>query len=80
MKIKSPKNYKIFIDKISKVLEINKKKINLDLKLGRIKYFDSLKALEILALFENDFKKNINPSIINDNCTIKKLFNIYKKK
>ena len=80
MKIKSPENYKIFIDKISKVLEVDKKKINLDTKLEKIKYFDSLKILEILALFENDFKKNINPSIINDNCTIKKLFNIYKKK
>ena len=80
MKIKSPENYKIFIDKISKVLEVDKKKINLDTKLEKIKYFDSLKVLEILALFENDFKKNINPSIINDNCTIKKLFNIYKKK
>jgi len=80
MKIKSPENYKIFIDKISKVLEVDKKKINLDTKLEKIKYFDSLKILEILALFENDFKKNVNPSIINGSCTIKKLFNIYKKK
>ena len=52
---KTDKNFDYFINKISKVLEINKSKIKLDLELGKIKNFDSLKVLEILALFDNDF-------------------------
>ena len=50
------KNFNYFIEKISKTLEVNKKKVTLNLELGKIKNFDSLKVLEILALFENDFK------------------------
>jgi len=73
------KDLDFFIGKISSALEINKKKITLNLKLGKIKTFDSLKALEIIALFENDFKKKINPAILNEKCTIKNLFDIYKK-
>ena len=73
------KNFNYFIEKISKTLEVNKKKVTLNLELGKIKNFDSLKVLEILALFENDFKKKINPSMINEKCKIKKLFDIYKK-
>ena len=73
------KNFNYFIEKISKTLEVNKKKVTLNLDLGKIKNFDSLKVLEILALFENDFKKKINPSMINEKCKIKKLFDIYKK-
>ena len=72
------KDFDYFTNKISQVLEINKNKIKLDLELGKIKNFDSLKVLEILALFENDFKK-IKPSTINEKCKIKCLFNIFKK-
>ena len=76
---KTDKDFDYFKNKISQVLEINKNKIKLDLELGKIKNFDSLKVLEILALFENDFKKKIKPSTINEKCKIKYLFNIFKK-
>ena len=76
---KTDKDFDYFKNKISQVLEINKNKIKLDLELGKIKNFDSLKVLEILALFENDFKKKIKPSIVNEKCKIKNLFNIYRK-
>ena len=64
---------------IYKILKI-KKTNSIDLKIGQVSNWDSLNNLQLLIFLEKEFKIKFNEKELSNFTSLKKIFNILKKK
>ena len=64
---------------IYKILKI-KKTNSMDLKIGQVSNWDSLNNLQLLIFLEKEFKIKFNEKELSNFTSLKKIFNILKKK
>ncbi len=64
---------------INKILKINKKK-SMNLKISQVSNWDSLNNLQLLIFLEKKFKIKFNEKELSSFTSLRKIFNILKKK
>ena len=64
---------------INKILKINKKK-SMNLKISEVSNWDSLNNLQLLIFLEKKFKIKFNEKELSSFTSLRKIFNILKKK
>ena len=79
MKSQKIKLEKKFLKIVSKILKI-KKTNSMSLKIGDVPNWDSLKNLQLLITLEKEFKINFSTAELTHSVSLKKIFNILKKK
>ena len=79
MKSQNIKLEKKFLKIVSKILKI-KKIDSMNLKIGDIPNWDSLKNLQLLLILEKEFRISLSADELTHSVSLNKLFNILKKK
>ena len=68
-----------FLKIVYKILKLKKTK-SMDLKINEVSNWDSLNNLQLLVFLEKEFKIKFNENELSSFTSLKKIFNILKKK